>query len=38
MLCLHRIVEADAAQNFRRKVGNAGEAQRFAFAQRVADP
>ena len=37
MLRLHRIVEPHAAQDFGREIGDAGEDQRLAFGQRVAD-
>jgi hypothetical protein len=37
MLGLQRVQRADGLQKFRRKAGDAGEAQRLAFGQRVAD-
>ena len=37
MLGPHRIVEAHPAQDFRREAGNAGDAERLALGQRIAD-
>src|SRR6516225_3911142 len=38
MLRLHRVVDLDPLQDFGRKVWNAGDAERLAFGQSVADP
>src|SRR5215469_11713508 len=38
MLGLERVFEAHAAQDFRREIGNAGNPNRLAFGEGIADP